>query len=214
MKRPLLFICAAVILAIPCYSQTNTPSPAPSSAATNAMKLPSDEGIVARLLANFDGAKAKVGDIIQAETTRDIKQGHETILKRGSIISGHITQITPFTEDNKKSTIVIEFDSATPKGGSKAFINVELVALATEVQEQVVDLKDGRGMVQNHEDAGISGHLGATPTTELGPTAMGVYGYAGVTLATLPSASGSLSYIYSEAGDLKMKKNTQMVFKP
>src|SRR5271156_1722692 len=93
MIRTAILLVAALVIALPSIAQTS----APASAALPALNIPSSVGIVAKLVTDLDASRNKPGDTVQAESTRDVKPGHDVLLKKGSILTGHITQVTTFS---------------------------------------------------------------------------------------------------------------------
>jgi hypothetical protein len=89
----------------------------PSLAQTAPFTTPPGQGIVAKLTTDLDAAKLKPGDPIQALVTHDLKKGHDTILKKGSTISGKIIKVDPSTSSDPEM-IVILFDQISPAGGT------------------------------------------------------------------------------------------------
>jgi hypothetical protein len=170
-------------------------------------------GIVAKLDTDLDASKNKPGDMVQAETTRDVKPGHDVLLKKGSILSGHITQVQTFS-NSSASMIVIVFDQVAPKGGSPATLNVKIQALAPVATVSTDSLQDGRGMAATNINSAVAGenrNLGNGG--ELMATSVGVYGIRGMSLASTVESQKQYSAVKSAVSDVKLKKGTQLVFK-
>jgi hypothetical protein len=203
-----ILIIAALILASPTIAQTS----APSSAAPP-INIPSSQGIVAKLDTDLDASKNKPGDLVQAETTRDLKPGHDVLLKRGSILSGHITQVQTYSSSSA-SMIVIVFDQVAPKGGSPATLNVKIQALAPAATVSTDSLQDGRGMAATNINSAVAGenrNLGNGG--EIMATSVGVYGIRGMSLASSTQNQKQYSVVQSGVSDVKLKKGTQLVFR-
>jgi len=204
-----ILIIAALILASPTIAQTS----APSSAAPPSINIPSSQGIVAKLDTDLDASKNKPGDLVQAETTRDLKPGHDVLLKRGSILSGHITQVQTYSSSSA-SMIVIVFDQVAPKGGSPATLNVKIQALAPAATVSTDSLQDGRGMAATNINSAVAGenrNLGNGG--EIMATSVGVYGIRGMSLASSTQNQKQDSVVQSGVSDVKLKKGTQLVFR-
>jgi hypothetical protein len=204
-----ILIIAALILASPTIAQTS----APSSAAPPSINIPSSQGIVAKLDTDLDASKNKPGDLVQAETTRDLKPGHDVLLKRGSILSGHITQVQTYSSSSA-SMIVIVFDQVAPKGGSPATLNVKIQALAPAATVSTDSLQDGRGMAATNINSAVAGenrNLGSGG--EIMATSVGVYGIRGMSLASSTQNQKQYSVVQSGVSDVKLKKGTQLVFR-
>jgi hypothetical protein len=209
MIRTGILLMAALVVALPSIAQTS----APSSAALPTLNIPSSVGIVAKLDTDLDASKNKPGDMVQAETTRDVKPGHDVLLKKGSVLSGHITQVQTFS-NSSASVIVIVFDQMAPKGGSPATLNVKIQALAPAATVSTDSLQDGRGMAATNINSAVAGdnrNLGNGG--ELIATSVGVYGIRGMSLASTVESQKQYSVVKSGVSDVKLKKGTQLVFK-
>ncbi len=208
MLRTGILLIAAFIVASPSLAQSNTPS-APSAPSLN---LPASQGIVAKLDTDLDASRNKPGDVVQAETTRDLKVGHDVLLKRGSVLTGHVTQAQTYSSSSA-SMIVIVFDQVAPKGGSPATLNVKIQALAPPPTISTDSLQDGRGMAATNINSAVAGenrNLGNGG--ELMATSVGVYGIRGMSLASSVENQKHYSAVQSAVGDVKLKKGTQLVF--
>ena len=150
---------------------------------------------------------------MEAETVRDLKQGHDMLLKKGSKLTGHITQVETFT-GSTASMIVIAFDHATPAGKQPATLVTLITALAPAPTTQVDSLQDGRGMAATNINSAVAGQdrdLGNGG--ELMATSVGVHGFRGMGLASAVQGGKQYAVIRCASGDVKIKKGTQVVFK-
>jgi len=209
MIRTGILLIAALVVALPSIAQTS----APSSAALPSLNIPSSVGIVAKLETDLDASRNKPGDMVQAETTRDLKPGHDVLLKKGSILSGHISQVQTFS-NSSASMIVIVFDQVAPKGGSPATLNVKIQALAPAATVSTDSLQDGRGMAATNINSAVAGenrNLGSGG--ELMATSVGVYGIRGMSLASTVESQKQYTVVKSGVSDVKLKKGAQLVFK-
>ena len=201
-------LLAALIVAMPSVAQSNAPSPA----AASSLHIPSGQGIVAKLQTDLDAGKDKPGDAVQAETTRDLKRGHDTLLKKGSRLSGHIVQVQTSSSDTP-SMIVIAFDQVTAAGGQTERLVALIAALAPASTTQTESLQDGRGMEATNITSVVAGRdrdLGNGG--ELMASSVGVRGFRAVSLASVVDGGKQYSVIRSSSGDVKINKGTQVVF--
>lgn len=209
MVRAGILLAASLLVAMPSVAQSN----AAAGAAANSLNIPTTLGIVAKLQTDLDATKNRPGDAVEAETVRDLKQGHDTLLKKGSKLSGHLVQVQPAAGGNP-SMIVILFDQTTPAGKQPATLVALIAALAPAPTTQLDSLQDGRGMAATNINSAVAGQdkdLGNTG--ELLATSVGVHGFRGMTLATAVEGGKQYSVIRSTSGDVKIKKGTQVVFK-
>jgi hypothetical protein len=177
------------------------------------INIPSSQGIVAKLDTDLDATRNKPGDLVQAETTRDLKPGHDVLLKKGSILTGHITQVQTYSSSSP-SMILVVFDQVAPKGGSPATLNVKIEALAPAPTVSADSLQDGRGMAATNINSAVAGenrNLGNGG--ELMASSVGVYGIRGMSLASTTQDRKQYSAVQSAVGDVRLKKGTQLVFK-
>ena len=207
MLRAGILMVAALIFVMPSVAQTN----APSAATANALNIPSDQGIVARLANDLDASRVKMGDTVQAEITRDVKRGHDTLLKKGSTLTGHIAKVEAYSKENP-SIVAIVFDQVTAKGGQASTLNVRIEALAPAPGVSTDSLQDGRGMAQTNINSAVGGDKDLS-SGELMATSVGVHGIRGMTLGSSVQAGKQYSVIQCTSGDVKLKKGTQIVFK-
>jgi hypothetical protein len=207
MLRAGILMVAALIFVMPSVAQTNAPSGAPA----NTLNVPSDQGIVARLANDLDASRVKMGDTVQAEITRDVKRGHDTLLKKGSTLTGHIAKVEAYSKENP-SVVAIVFDQVTAKGGQASTLNVRIEALAPAPGASTDTLQDGRGMAQTNINSAVGGDKDLS-SGELMSTSVGVHGIRGVNLGSSVQAGKQYSVIQCTSGDVKLKKGTQVVFK-
>jgi hypothetical protein len=210
---------ASVVHGLPATAQTGE---APKN-----LNIPNDTAVTARLLTNLDAAQAKVGDAIDAETTENVKQGHDTLLKKGSMLNGHIISVQRFASADAPCTLAILFDRVTLKNGEQFALNVGIQALAPLMDVKSDTLASGRGMMQSANDAANSptargnGQDGRTVRTDatvgsvdgLSNSSKGVYGMPGASLGYETNEARYVSVVKSTSGDLRMKKGMQLVVK-
>lgn len=209
MIRNGILAVAVLALAVPCFGQAG----GASSAAANTLNIPSDQGIVAKLVTELDSTKNKVGDTVQAETMRDIKSGHDTLLKKGATVSGKIVKIDAGGH-NSSAMIAILFDQVTPKGESPKNLNLIIQALAPAPSVSTDSLQDGRGMAATNINSAVSGQnrdLGNGG--EILATSTGVIGIPGMNIGSGTDSGKPLAVLGTGSGSIKLKKGTQLVFK-
>jgi hypothetical protein len=213
MMRTSSLIFAALLLAGSAGAQAS--ATASAADASNVLAIPSDQGIMAKLLSDVDAAKIKVGDAVQAETTENVKRGHETLLKKGAILTGHVVQLQAHPGADSKSYIGIVFDTVTPKGGQQASLRLGLEALKPPFDQEGHEMeKDGRGMAASQVEATAAGQLGESAGGNLTPSSVGVYGARGMDLGAEDVNGSHISLVQSTLGRVRLQKGTLLVFKP
>jgi hypothetical protein len=170
--------------------------------------------IVAKLMTNLDAAQNHVGDSVQAQITRDVKAGKQTVIKKGSVISGKIVVAQPYSTSTGMAQIGIIFDKVTAKDAPQFSTRLGLRALAPAPDQQFDTLKDGRGNAGTNTTAAARGSMSAASgsSLELGPTSEGVYGIPGLHLAFDKESGQLISVITSTGANLRVKSGFQVVF--
>src|SRR5215469_17354917 len=141
----LLIVAASIFL--PLGSQTTTSGPSPATAAINALDLPSDAVIFAKLNTNLDLLQSKPGEVVEAQTTEDVKQGKEALLRKGSTLLGHVSLVERAMSSQPETMIGIVFDRVKTKSGPDQSLYLLIHALAPEAGEQSNStIAEGRGM--------------------------------------------------------------------
>ena len=209
MIRTGILLLAALIVASPSFAQTSTPP----TAAAPSLNIPTSQGIIAKLDTDLDASRNKPGDLVQAETTRELKVGHDVLLKKGSVLTGHVTQVQAYSSTSA-SMVVMVFDQVAPKGGSPVMLNVKIQALATAPTVTTDSLQEGRGMAATNINSAVAGSDRSVGSGgEIMATSVGVYGMRGVSLASSVQNQKQYSVVQSAVGDVKLKKGVQLVFK-
>ena len=93
MRMPPL-VSVLVFTAIRSSSAGQTSAPAQATPALDALKLPSGTVFMARLSdeSGWPAVQAH-GDPVEAEVKQDIKQGHDVLLKKGSVLLGRVAGV-------------------------------------------------------------------------------------------------------------------------
>jgi hypothetical protein len=192
-------------------------APVQATPALDALKLPAGTAFLARLSTNLDGRQCKPGAPVEAEVKQDIKQGHDVLLKKGSVLLGYVAGVKVPTSGTPQLNVAIAFDSVRTKDGKRFSLNVEIQALAPEADVTNNDtLAAGRGMgVTSSSDATVSGHA-TTLKGSINPlsvTSTGVYDLQGLELGDQTTNGAHYSTLTSSIGDFRLKKGAQLVMK-
>ena len=132
MKKTILGLGLIFILASIGLSQTS--STASVSGNNDSIGLQSGTQIAAQLQNSIDVQKVKVGDQVVLKTTGAIKQNGKTVIDKGAILFGHITEVQQKTKSNPTSKIGILFDRLQQRG-NQFLINATITSI-TQVQTQ------------------------------------------------------------------------------
>jgi hypothetical protein len=212
IKRGALIRIPLLVLVVLGLSQGTFAIQASAAAQSATTNIPSSISVLARLSTDLDAAQAKVGDPVEAQILEDVKSGHDVLLKKGSILNGHITFIQPFLPTSR-CEIAILFDRVTPKKGEPVAVSLTIQALAPEINIRTDTLSDGRGMGGLDANAPNIGHQSAKTgdVGALSDKSRGVYAIPGVTIGTRIEKGGHSSVVVSASGGVHLKKGAQLV---
>src|SRR3974390_95699 len=103
MKRIAILVLGILLAWLSTGAQT------PDAAKLPVLSVPGDTTLLAKLNTNLDLSQSKAGDEVQAETTRDVKEGKDMLLKKGSILIGHVAFVEPASAKQTENTVGIVF---------------------------------------------------------------------------------------------------------
>ena len=216
----LVFACALGITshATPqAASVTSNPTQAPAAPSpgqpANSLNIPVDTSFFAKLTTPLIIAQAKNDDAVEAQTTQDIKQGHDVLLKKGSTLLGHVRSVQPPATDKPEIYVVIVFDQVKLKGGDEAPFSLIIQALAPE-SDSNRDIADATGtrVEGATRTAGVSGHAVSAPN-QLTGTSKGVFGITGLQLGDRLTDGKHYTVLAASGKDIQLRKGTQLVMK-
>ncbi len=179
------------------------------------LTLSSDSVILAKLSTELNGRQCKRGDTFEAEVKQDVKQGHDVLLKKGTVLAGHVAGIQP-TASGKELSIALMFDTAKTKDGKQYSVRLGIKALAPEANITNNDtLNDGRGMDAAANNATVSGHSTTLKGNfgQLNAESAGVYDIRGLEIGSQLTDGVRYTLLISSTGDFHLKKGTQLVLK-
>jgi len=241
MRRVHFTIAAVMLAGIACApiewaAQTSASNPQNSAASpAQVPKLQFAPGALLRaeLAKAIDAKKAKVGDVVVAKLTDDLKSNVEVLAPKGSEILAHITQVAQHQGDSP-SVLGITFDKLVLKDGSDLAFKAVIQAIgfpdaATADQAVAGGTPGSRGPTpgQFGGAGGTMGQPSAYPGTripsassdtrgsetsglKLSPNAKGVVGISGASLST-DSSLGSV--ISSQKHNVKLESGAQMILR-
>jgi len=98
--------------------------------------------LVAELSKSVNAKKAKLGDPVKATLTQDVLSHGKVVIRRGSKLVGHVTEVKTRSKDDQESRLGVVFDKAVLKGGGELDFSAVLRALAAPVRVGSVDKPD------------------------------------------------------------------------
>ena len=143
-----IFSCACLL----CFSPASRAQDSPSPSGAFAGQVP----VSAALKKTLSSKDSKVGQEIAAITEKPVTIG-TTELPKGSLLLGHVVNLTPHTKDTPNGSITIVFDHAQPKKGSP----VEITSSVYRISLSADQLK----AQQPDVDAGMRGSANEARTT-------------------------------------------------
>jgi hypothetical protein len=107
-------------------AQTNSSA----QAGQNSLALSDGTTMNAALAGSVDVKKNKPGDRIEARTTQDVKQNGKVVLRKGTRLVGHVTEVQARAKDQTQSQLGVAFDHAELRNGQQVPLNASIQALA------------------------------------------------------------------------------------
>jgi len=160
-----------------------------------------------------DAKHNKPGDPVTAKTTQDVKQNGQTLLKKGSRLTGHVTQTEARSKENSASSVGLVFDSAVMKNGQKVPMNLSIQALAASANQTSAGFANDEGGIDSMSQAGAGlAGSGSAPGGSgvvrgaggaaggVGGTVRGVSNVAGGATSSVGAVGGAAGNVGQTAG--------------
>ena len=98
--------------------------------------------VVAELSKSVDVKKVKLGDPVKAQVMQDVLSHGSIVIRRGTKLVGHITEVKVRNQDDQESRLGVIFDKALLKHGEEIDFSAGIRALAPAVRIGAVDRPD------------------------------------------------------------------------
>jgi hypothetical protein len=211
-----VFTLGVLLSSVLSGAQTPANAQTPVAASLPTLNVPGDTAILAKLNTNLDLEQSKTGDEVQAETTHDVKQGKDVLLKKGSALIGHVAFVEPASSKQPENTVGIVFDRVKPKNGAEQSLHLIVRALAPQSEAPAnSQIAGGRGMPGETDKAGVTGRDRAETggVEALNTSSVGVLNLPGLELGIRKGAAGGqqTTILAWSKGDIKLKKGSQLV---
>src|SRR5580700_3823512 len=180
-------------------------SGAPKTTA-NAINLPADTAIIARLVAKFDSTRLQQGDRVEARITHDVKDGHRVVLPKGALVVGQVSHFVA-PPPGLLYGVAINFDTVELKSGTAVSLHLELQAIAPPPVVPVNAITDLPYNGANHVRADEHGVEALTTTSK------GVFNFPDVILGLEVSNKGRTPILSSQTQRIHLDKDSQIVFR-
>lgn len=122
MKSSLFSLVLALTLVVSATAQktVNTASSVATEATTRATAakttIATGTQVSGQLQSTLDVNKAKVGDQVLLKTTKAVKQNGKTVVSKGSMVVGRVTDVAQKTKQNSASRVSVLFDRLRQDG--------------------------------------------------------------------------------------------------
>jgi hypothetical protein len=171
-------------------ASTSTSTSASVNAGKTSADISSGTRIDATLANSLDAKKNKPGDRVEARAAQDVKQDGKVVLKKGTRLVGHVTEVQARSKAQAQSQLGIVFDHALTSDGQEIPLNATIQALAAAQSSMDAAagsddlMATGGGMGSTSGAARSGGGLMGGVSSTAGAT-------AGAVMNTAGSASGS-----------------------
>jgi hypothetical protein len=188
-----------------------------TSASTDAgtTQLSSGTKIDATLTHSLDAKTNKSGDRVEAVAARDVKQDGKVVLKRGSRLIGHVTEVQTSTKEHAQSQLGIVFDHAMTSKGQTVPLTASIQALAaarstTQADDDFISSGGVAGGATSGRGAlsGVTSTVGATAGSVTNTPNLAT-GTAEGTLAAATKSEGAVGGLTSTG---RLASNSSGVF--
>jgi hypothetical protein len=198
-----LITCFLLLLLPLCAAGQET---APAKPPANTINLPPDTAIITRLTAKFDSTRLQQGDRIEARITHDVKDGHQVVIPKGSIVVGQVSHFVA-PPPGQLFGVVINFDTVQLKNGTTAPLHLQLQAIAPPPVVPVNAITDQPYNGANRVRADEHGVETLTSTSK------GVFNLPDIILGLEVTSKGSTPIITSPSKKIRLDKDSQIVFR-
>jgi hypothetical protein len=167
MKKTVVLVFVAVSWAVMALAQdsgaqaaSSTTTQAAASAAGSSAVLANGTTINAELAKSIDSRKLKVGDQVAAKVRQDVRSDGRVVIRRGSRLVGHVTEVKSRAKGDAQTSLGIMFDHAVVKGGQDVPLHAVIQAIAPPER---VAASDDMGM--SSQSQATMGPEGAQPSS-------------------------------------------------
>jgi len=159
--------------------------------------------LIANIEKTIDSKKAKAGDPVAAKTVAATKLSDGTDVPSGSILTGHIDNVTP-SENKGDSTLTVTFDKLQIKNGKEIPVKATVVSVASTAPAD-----DGKAYDPSSYRPGMLGDNKANGQNNQ-PQSTGPHPVEGLSVAGSPKEPTSGTFT-QEKKNLHMTSSTQLV---
>ena len=172
-----------------------------NDSASASQGLASGTTVNAVLTKPLDSRKCKPGDPVQATAAQDVKSGGNVVIRKGSHLVGHVTEVKSKGKGDANSSLGIVFDHAVLKDGQQVPMNSVVQALAAAQTSSVTSLGDDNFGAASGGSLASSGGVVSRGGATGGGLVGGVASTAGAATGTVGNVGGNATGVVgSSAG--------------
>lgn len=191
-----------------------------SANVSSAGALSSGTKIDSTLTKPLDAKKCKPGDAVEARAAQDVKQDGRVVLKKGTRLTGHVTEAQARASGQSESRLGIVFDHAVMKNGEQMPLNATIQALAVTQSSAMAnagaDDAMASGAAMGSASGGARGGVLGGATSTVGAATGTVMNTAGSVPATAGTNLGAMAHSTGAVGGLtssgRLATNSSGVF--
>jgi hypothetical protein len=144
-------------------AQASPSSSANSTKGTSPVTVADGTKMDATLVSWLDARRSRVGDDVQARIDQDVKQGGTVLLKKGTQLTGHVTEARSRTGAQGESRVGVTFERALLPNGQSIPFHASIVALSAPHSASGAAPGGAKGATQASARAGApAGNLTST----------------------------------------------------
>jgi hypothetical protein len=215
LKRPAIHTPVAVLATL-CLlapssrgAASNAALPAVHSSQTPAstLNVPNDTLIFAKLSSRLDTKRSNPGDHVEAEITEDVKVDHQTVIKRGSRVTGQVAALQANPPPGGVYGVDIVFENVQTKTGQDLSLHMVIRAIAPPPDQGTNAITDLPPGFDGHANA----NLGAIE--ELTAQSEGAMHLPGMDLTVAVGKGTEISILSCKDHAIRLERGTQIVFR-
>lgn len=204
-------LCAGARSAAKTLPSDSPQSSPPATASSDTISVPVGLGIVGTLSTELDTRHSRVGDPVEVEVTQDVLEGDHVVLRRGSHVAGHVTDISAYSRKVTNARLEIVFDKIIPKSGGEISTYLVVYAIAARHDEASDNMQDSRPMAASAQSPRVPSGGAGPAGNMLKPDSKGVFNLFDLSLTPMARDNPPTSLVHSQAQDILLDKGTEVV---
>jgi hypothetical protein len=180
-------ICSCAIFAQTAKGKISSKSTASANEKGGALDIQSGTRLAAQLESTLDTRKAKAGDQVVLKTSEAIKSRGKTVVKKGALLVGRVTDVQRRTGDSSESRVGLAFDHL--QSGSLQF---PVSATVTSISRAAAGAKLGDEGLSSDTTSSTAATVGSSRSGGSGGLLGGVTNTVGGVVDTTTRTTGSM----------------------